>query len=462
MSNEPRLRRAALRGGVYLAARQIVSIVLKFLGVILITRVLGPASYGAYVSGINIYQYGIAIGSAGVSVYLLRHDGEVPELSYGTAYSILLTMGLIILAFIEVGASTLAGWTGVAGFEPVMKVIIVGLPVQLLSLPASARLERRLDYRSVAMVEIVGQVAFYLLAAPLVLLKFGPVSLAAAWVLQQIITCLAAHVAARVCPRFSFDQATANDIVRYVADFSVANWIWQARMLVNPLIVGPALGAQTVGIVGMTIGLLEMLSIIKTIAWRLSVAILTKFRSNIEKLRMAVTEGMELQVLAVGTILLAFGWTGHFIVPRLFGSRWIGVMDIYPYIALSYLTNATFAIHSAALSVINRNQNLALHNIISVATFGIVAFFSVSRFGIIGYGYAELATIPIYFVMHRVLASAIGSPDYRLAVLWWLGASIGLFWKFSSWAVVVPFVMFAMPISVRKLHKYYRDGVKRG
>ena len=149
MSNEPRLRRAALRGGVYLAARQIVSIVLKFLGVILITRVLGPASYGAYVSGINIYQYGIAIGSAGVSVYLLRHDGEVPELSYGTAYSILLTMGLIILAFIEVGASTLAGWTGVAGFEPVMKVIIVGLPVQLLSLPASARLERRLDYRSV-------------------------------------------------------------------------------------------------------------------------------------------------------------------------------------------------------------------------------------------------------------------------------------------------------------------------
>jgi PST family polysaccharide transporter len=201
-------------------------------------------------------------------------------------------------------------------------------------------------------------------------------------------------VAAKSYPHFSADRATARVIVRYAADYSVANWIWQLRMLVNPLIVGPALGAQAVGIVGMTVGILEMLSIIKTIAWRLSVAILTKFRSDTERLRKAVTEGMELQVLAVGTILLAFGWGGHFIVPLLFGRRWIGVMDIYPYIALSYLTIAAFNIHSATLAVIDRNRDLAIYNIISVAIFGGVAYFAVPRFGIVGYGYAELATIP--------------------------------------------------------------------
>jgi O-antigen/teichoic acid export membrane protein len=455
------LRRAALRGGVYLAARQVVSILLKFVGVMLITRVLGPANYGAYVAAVNIYQYAATIGYAGVGVYLLRHDGDVPELSFGTAYSILMMTGLPLLASIETGAGLLANWTSVAGFEPVMRIIILALPFQLLAIPANARLERRLDYRSVAMVEIVGQIAFYALGVPLVMLGFGPRSLAAAWVLQQITTCFAVHAAAKTLPHFSFDGGTARSIVRYATEFSVANWIWQARMLVNPLIVGPGLGAQAVGILGMTIGLLEMLSIIKTIAWRLSVAILTKFSSDLEKLRTAVTEGMELNVLAVGTILLAFGWTGNFIVPRLFGARWAGVMDIYPYIALSYLTTAAFNLHSATLSVINRNRGLALYHLISVAIFATTAYFAVPKFGILGYGYAELATIPAYTVMHMVLARAIGSPDYRLAMLWWCGAAIGLFWKFGMWAIGAPFLALATPMSARKLIKYYRDARRR-
>jgi O-antigen/teichoic acid export membrane protein len=232
------------------------------------------------------------------------------------------------------------------------------------------------------------------------------------------------------------------------------------RMLVNPLIVGPALGAKAVGIIGMTVGLLELLTVIKTITWRLSVAILTKVRSETARLRKAVTDGMELGVLATGAILLGFGWTGGFIVPRLFGPRWLGVMDIYPYIALSYLTISTFNVHSATLSVINRNRGLAVYHTISVSIFATVAYFAVAKFGIVGYGYAEVATVPAYYAMHLVLARAIGSPDYRLTAIWWAGAAIGLFWGFGLWLIAVPFLALLMPASLRKLRGYYRDGLR--
>jgi O-antigen/teichoic acid export membrane protein len=460
MPDQSGFRRAALRGGVYLVVRQIVSILLKFIGVLLITRVLGPAKYGAYVSGVNIYNYMLAIGSAGVGVYLLRHEGDPAPIAYKTAYSILLIMGVTISAAIELGTGLLARWTTVEGFEPVMRIIILGLPLQLLSLPAGVRLERQLDYRSVALNEILGQVAFYALAVPLVMLKFGPIALAISNVLQQLVLCASAHVRSKTLPSFAFDRATAGKTLRYAADFSVANWIWQMRMLVNPLIVGPALGARAVGIIGMTVGLLELLTVIKTITWRLSVAILTKVRSETARLRKAVTDGMELGVLATGAILLGFGWTGGFIVPRLFGPRWLGVMDIYPYIALSYLTISTFNVHSATISVINRNRGLALYHVISVGIFATVAYFAVARFGIVGYGYAEVATVPAYYVMHLVLARAIGSPDYRLTAIWWCGAAIGLFWGFGLWLIAVPFLALLMPPSVRKLRGYYRDGLR--
>ena len=42
LAPQPGLRRTAMRGGIYLIGRQVVSVLLKFIGVMLITRVLGP------------------------------------------------------------------------------------------------------------------------------------------------------------------------------------------------------------------------------------------------------------------------------------------------------------------------------------------------------------------------------------------------------------------------------------
>ncbi len=451
-----------MRGGVYMIARQGVSVLLKFIGVMMITRVLGPEAYGTYVSALNISQYAMLLGLAGVGVYLLRHEGDVPRQVYRTAYTLLAAASLILFVLFEAGSASLSRWVAVSGFEPVMHIMMLALPFQLLAVPASVILERSLDYRRVAMLEIVGQIAYYALAIPLVMMNFGPASLAVAWLLQQATTCIAAHVMARTRPDFGFDRETALSIARYAAKFSAANWIWQLRMLVNPMVVGPALGAQAVGLVGMTIGVLEMLTIIKTIAWRLSVAVLRDFHSNAGKLRRAVTEGMELQLLAVGTILLGFGWTGHIIVPWIFGQRWAPIMDIYPFIALSYLTISPFNMHSAVLSVINRNQDLIVYHILHIAIFAGVAVFAVRAFGLVGYGYAEMTTIPVYVVMHRFLARAIGSPDYRLTLLWWTAAAFGLFWaQLGVWTAALPFLALLTPPSRRRISEFYRIATKR-
>ena len=451
------LRRAAMRGGVYLIARQAVSVALKFIGVMLITRVLGPDGYGAYVSGVNIYQYATLLGQTGVGVYLLRHEGDVPDAAYRTVYTMLAALGVLLALLLEAGTHGLSLWIGVAGFDTVMHIIVLALPLQLLALPASVRLERGLDYRSIATLEILGQIVFYILAIPLVTAGFGPASLALGWLLQQAVTCLTAHLMTRTRPSFGFDRATAGSIARYAANFSVASWIWQLRMLVNPMVVGPALGAQAVGLVGITIGVLEMLSIIKTIVWRLSVAIFAKVQHDRSRLRQAIEEAMELQTLAIGAILLGFAWTGHIIVPWLFGARWSGVMSIYPYLALAYFTNAIFNMHSSALSVLCRNRDLAAFHCVHVALFAGTAALLVAHFGTIGYGFGELAALASYGLIHVYLARAVGSPRYLPTLIWWAGVATGLFWQeFGLWAVAAPFLALALPPSPARLASYYR------
>ncbi len=144
-------------------------------------------------------------------------------------------------------------------------------------------------------------------------------------------------------------------MLNYTLGYAASDWLWQLRGLVNPLIVGHFLSAEAVGQVGLAIRMLELLSFTKTVAYRLSVAVLAKVQHNPAKLIEAATDGMRLQTLALGPVLIGFAWFGGVLLSLVFGNRWDPVMLIYPYLALSYLTNAQFNIHSSILYVLHRN-----------------------------------------------------------------------------------------------------------
>jgi O-antigen/teichoic acid export membrane protein len=451
------LRAAVFRGGIFLFVRQICSILLSLLGVMLITRVIGPRSYGTFAAALGIYQYCLTLGQMGVGTYLIRHQGDLDEREYDVAYAVLLALGIAVVVLVELFMGALAGWVRVAGFAGFLRVMMLGLPLQLLAVPASARLERALNYRQVATCELMGQLAYYLVAVPMVAAGEGAWSLVIALLVQQASLFLLLHAAARRLPALAIDGAIIRRIVRYTASFTFANWLWMMRALVNPLIVGHFAGDVAVGQVGMTIRLVEMLTFMKAIAWRLSVAGLAKIQHNRDQLRRAITEGMQLQTLAIGPTLVGFAWVGGFLVPLVFGARWTELMVVYPFIALSYLTNAEFNMHSSSLFVLRRNWSVSAFHAAHVALFAGTAWFLVPKLGIVGYGWAEVAALLSYAVIHIGTERAVGSPDYRIAALWWAGLALGLFWReLGIWCIAAPFAALLWPTSVRQLALFYR------
>lgn len=449
------LRTSAMKGGLFLFGRQVGSIFLKLIGVLLISRVLGPERYGIYVAAFGVYQYALSLGQAGLGICLLRQEGEVTERHYGTLSSLLGFMAIAIVILVVGASGLISSYVGLSGFQPVFVALLLALPLQLMVLPPQVRLERELNYRAVAMVELGGQIIYYVVALPLVLSGFGPMGLAISWVVQQGTTMIIAYVSSKTLPRFAWDKKIAREMASYSISYSLANWTWQLRSLINPLIVAPLLGAYAVGIIGMTVGIMEMLGIIKTIAWRLSVVVIGKFQNDFVRVRQAMTQGMELQTLAIGSMMLGFSWFGHWLIPMVFGARWLPVLIVFPYIALSYLTNAPFNMHSAVMSVMKRNRELAACFVVHVLLFALVARLTVPHFGMIGYGFGELAALPAYLLLHVLLSRRIGSPNYALTAIWWTGAALGLFWREIGWiAIVAPFVALLAPISVKRLRGF--------
>jgi PST family polysaccharide transporter len=108
--------------------------------------------------------------------------------------------------------------------------------------------------------------------------------------------------------------------------------------------------------------------------------------------------------------------------------------------------------HTAALSVLNKNSLLAVYQFINVAFFAICVAVLVRFFGIKGYGLAELAALACYAILHLFVAKQVGSPDYRLTALWWSAAALGLFWhQLGVWTIALPFVVLLLPISLRRV-----------
>jgi PST family polysaccharide transporter len=106
--------------------------------------------------------------------------------------------------------------------------------------------------------------------------------------------------------------------------------------------------------------------------------------------------------------------------------------------------------------VLRKNWDVSWFHIVHIVLFAGAAWICVWRWGIVGYGYGEMAALLSYAVIHRSVQKAVGSPDYGISMLWWLSLAIGLFWRdLGPWALAAPILGLLCPPSLRQLKVYY-------
>jgi PST family polysaccharide transporter len=215
-------------------------------------------------------------------------------------------------------------------------------------------------------------------------------------------------------------------MVRYGLSFAASNWVWRLRTLANPLVVGHFLGPEGVGYVALAVRLVEVLSFVKKATWQLSVAAFARMQGDVPRLSRALREAMGMQMLGLGPFFVGFLLVCPWLVPLLYGEQWAPVVTVLPFIALGYMANAVFNMHSAVLYVLKRNRDVASFSAVHVALFFGAAVLLVDGVGLIGYGLAEVVALASYWVIHRRLAR-IMKFDYARVRPWVLAFAPPLF-----------------------------------
>src|SRR5471032_2970522 len=102
------LRVKIFAGGALLIGRQLISMALSIVGLLVITRIIGPAAYGPYVAALGICQYAQNLGQAGIGVYLVRAADLPGERTYDVATTLLLISAVGLTAVLEASLGLIA------------------------------------------------------------------------------------------------------------------------------------------------------------------------------------------------------------------------------------------------------------------------------------------------------------------------------------------------------------------
>jgi len=395
--------RETLRGGMFLVARYGLGVLISIGNMFVMTWWIGPHAYGLFVTAIGIAAFLASVARAGVDTYLVRCEARPDNTLYGTAASLIVGASLVLTLAAAACIPLLIGWFGNREFVPAFVVLLLAVPLTGLIGVPMAKLERNLDFRSIAMIELAAQAAGLIIAILLAWRGMGvwaPVLGQIGW---QLLTLILAYRYAQMNLCLRFNSSLARTMAKYGVGLTVSLRTWQLRTLVSPLIVGHFLGAEAVAFVALAIRIAEALGTFRQAAGRMAIAALARLQGSRDRLSYALQRAVYLQVITLGPLLCGFALFGPTLLPRLLGSRWLPSLAVFPFVAAAVLVNSVYNLQASALFVTGKpwmvTQSFAAHVFLLAAATVIL----VPRCGIVGYGAAELIACVPYLLIHYAL-----------------------------------------------------------
>ncbi len=446
-----------MRGSAYLVFREGLGMLISIGNVLLVTRSIGPTQYGLFATAFGLSQFIQTFGHLGIGVYLIRQEGEQTPKDYHQAFTLLLILGAVFGSIAFLSVPFLQAWLKIDGFTPIFQLLVLFSFLTIIDQAPLAKLERDLEFKRVAWVELLGQLLLFIVSLSLAIRGFGAWAPTIGWCAQQAQTCILLWTVSRLRPTLSWDWSHIKEMLNYGFGVSASGWVWYLKTLINPLIVGRFAGETAVGQIALAIRMLEVLSFAKAATYRISIAALAQLQSDGNRLRRAISEGMELQLLALGPLLVLASWIGPIAFPLLFGREWLPAMTIFPFLGVTYLSNAAFNLHCSTLYVLRRNWEVTAFHASYVVLFAGLAFLLVPKAGILGYAWAEVLSIFTYFVAHLYIHRLIGSPNYQIAAIWWAGFTLAMFsYQLGWWVVGVLGIVLWLPETRSRLALYLK------
>lgn len=317
------------RSAVWAIVGQAVTALLSMVNFAVVGRFVEPGEYGAFLLAMTVLA---------ATQWLAQNAYREPlvqaaALSDGQIDSVF-TFSLLVGALLCGGMTVAALYFYSVQRAPVIAVCVVVLAVKLLldattSVPLALRI-RKLDFKFVARVAIVANLAATAVTVGMLAAGMGVVSLACSQLAASALTLLLLLCTAQ--RRYRLGMQRAN--LALLRGYSSHVILWQALEAVGQTVdryfIAARLTLVDLGLYGFGKRLNDV--IIEVLVGATSSVALPAFsqlQNDHARLRTAFLKAVRMMLLLVLPVLASLAVTAEDFVPLLFGAKWIGAMGVY-------------------------------------------------------------------------------------------------------------------------------------
>lgn len=447
------LKCKVIKGGAYLAGRQLVGMLLSLVSMVIIFRYLGPKAFGLLSVTQGIWFFVGSVASLGLDVFLVREKDSLQEEEIRQVFTLIILLFLFAYLAVWVFSPFVSVWIGNVELEPLLKLAGVVYLLKQIGLVSQALLDRSMEFKKVSLIELASQIIYYLGAIPLVIAGWSYWGVMVGLIISTAFMTLYLIAIHSIRPAVHFHMPFAKRALNYGLGYQFAVWTWQIRDFAVPVVIAKIAGLEAAGIVGATTQLINRVSFLRGVVWRISIAAFAKIYDDIDRMLRAIRRGMVYQSLLLGVMFVGVAMVIPW-VHLILGPKWIAVARVYPFLAIGILVNAVFSLQCSALFAKGFNHDVNKFHIVNIIILLGASFLMVPYWGVWGYCVAELIALVSYFVLHLEVMRNLGKPTYGKVFIVLAAVTIALFvaiWiPYGNLLVVGGFALFASLAQVRK------------
>jgi O-antigen/teichoic acid export membrane protein len=441
-TNKSGLRSRVVLGAKYLVYSHILSSILSLIAAIVFSKFLGVHDFAIYALCLSLSTVLRVVCRAGVNVRLLTKFAEPSAKEYEVALAIMLSasvifcsISIVLLPFIEgVSNTSQLFWPGL--------VSILLVPLYVTVLPATTRLERKLQFGTISRIEIVSQAMGLVVGSGLALAGFGIWGPLTSWFVRETFSLLYSWHTVGLVPRFQWRKRLVFGIVWFGISNTLATALFQGRGFVLLSVIGRFFGQEAVGYMGLCIRAASLIAPFRVAASRVMLPTFATVRDGSNNPNRLLGLAANIELLSSIPIAVVAVWFYEPCVRMLLGPAWVTSITFFPWAASGVIVAAT---HSLALTALHARGHFAASMISSLVLYATYAFVlsALSTFGLAIPAMVIVLVWPAFWVQDYFCLRLLGT-EFGWHRLLWCAAGIFscLAWIYGYLLLVLAIVIF--------------------
>jgi len=301
---------------------QVVRLFIQFGITAILARLLVPDDFGLVAMVVVFANFAVIFRDIGLASAVVQRE-RLTEEHLSSGFWLCILVGLFLALALSLSAPIISRFYGDARLQPITIALAFTFFISSFGIVQTALLTRELNFKALAIIEILGIVISGVVAVFLAFLRFGVWSLVWRQIVASIVTVVLLWSVSKWRPKFVFSWKRLSELLGFGLNLTGFNFVNYFNRNLDNLLIGKFLGSLPLGFYNLAYRLLLFpLGNISSVIGKVMFPSLSAIQSDKARVRLAYQKGTRYIAVVTFPLMVGLVILAPQFVRVVFGPQW--------------------------------------------------------------------------------------------------------------------------------------------